>query len=493
MNYYVILRSIGMLLLLLCASMLVCLGGALMMHHEVVGSLPIDFDGWWEAIGLTAGTGALMHVLGRVGLKRQGAKFRVSRREAIAVVGLGWLMITAFAALPHYLALEGIPYSKAVFEASSGLTTTGSTIFEEIAHLPKTTLLWRSMTQFMGGMGILGAFLLIFSGETKGKTLLSFESSISGTDLSSTNLRNAMRNLWVIYTGLTLICAVGLMLSDMTLFQALNHAMCATSTGGFGTENDSVSSFCDATKLWLTLIMFLSGFSFPIYIVMLERKNFDILKRHEETRWYTGVVLLTTAVIYGSFLIGGYEFGFIEVIFNVVSIITSTGFGVGDFVTWPMIGQQCILFLMILGGCSGSTAGGLKVSRVVLWLKSLRNELIKGFRPSVMLRLKMNKRQVETDIEKSAYVIISLAFLSFLVGSLWICTMDPQLSLSAACTSVLTAMFNSGPGFAEVGPTSNFSSLSSPSLWLMSLLMILGRLEFVAVFALFSRRLWRRY
>jgi len=462
------------------------------------GASPVDYIGWWMSILITVVTGLAAYAFGKYKLKGKNknidkAEPRILRREAITVVGLGWLLCSLFAALPHSLGADGVSFDKAIFESASGLTTTGSSIYPSVEDLSQTKLLWRSMTQWLGGMGILGAFLLIFSGETRGKTLLSFESSIHGADLSSTDLRTAMRKLWQVYSILTLVCMLGLWAMDMTFFQAINHAFAATSTGGFGTENDSVTNFSDNIKLWLILFMMLCGISFPLYIAMWQKKSVSVIKRHEETRAYLMIILISSLMLIIGHHFTDTEVSEVDSIFNVVTIITTTGFASGDYELWPMLSKQVIMLLMVIGGCSGSTAGGLKVSRILLWLRALKNEIIRGFRPNVVLKLKMNGKAVHPEVVTSAYVVVSLAVFFFLLGSIFISLLEPELSAIACSSAVLSSICNIGPAFGELGPTGNFAGLSSPSLIILSGLMVLGRLEFIAVLVLFSRRLWKKY
>jgi trk system potassium uptake protein TrkH len=342
-------------------------------------------------------------------------------------------------------------------------------------------------------MGILGAFLLIFSGESRGKTLLSFESSIQGADLSSSDLRSAMRSLWRIYIGLTVITIIGLWILDMTLFQAINHGFTAASTGGFGTEDDSITSFSGGVKLWLSLSMLLCGISFPLYMALLKRKDINVLKRHEETRWYLIIIVIAIVIILISNYLWGGISSVLDVIFNVIAIATSTGFVVGDYEVWPVLSKQVIMLLMVVGGCSGSTAGGLKVSRMLLWIRSMKNEIIRGFRPNVVLKLQMNGKAVDDQVIRSVYVVTSVAVFFFLTGSMAIALLEPELDAITCASAVLSSICNIGPAFSELGPTQNYSVLSAPSLGVLSMLMILGRLEFIAVLVLLSRRLWRKY
>ena len=491
MNFSIIIKSLGSLITLVGLSMLSCMFLGWLVPADRDG-MAVGYDGWKLSVVITLVSGGLAYGYGWLRLRGSRDK-KIFRREAIAVVGLGWILCSVFAALPYYLCISDVTYMQAVYEACSGFTTTGSSIFTSVEVLSETTLLWRSMTQWLGGMGILGAFLLIFSGETKGKTLLSFESSIHGADLSSTDLRSAMRNLWRIYIVMTVIAFLVLWSMDMTLFQALNHGMTAAATGGFGTEDDSITSFSNGVKLWLSWIMLMSGISFPLYIALIKRRDFNVLKRHEETRWYLILTILAVLVIglTNTFLYS--ESSLVDIIFNVITIITTAGFVSGDYDAWPMLSKQVIMLLMIVGGCSGSTSGGLKVSRVLLWIRSMKNEIIRGFRPNVMLKLKMNGKTVGDEVARSVYVVTSVAVFIFLGGTMLISLLEPELDVITSASSVLSAICNIGPAFGDLGPTRNFSILSQPSLGVLSMLMILGRLEFIAVLVLFSRRLWRRY
>jgi len=491
MNFSIIIKSLGSLILLVGLSMLVCMFLGWVTPAQRSG-MAEDYSGWWQSVGITMISGMLAYSAGAFHLRSQ-KDTKIFRREAIVVVGLGWIFCSLFAALPHYFCIPGTTLLQAVFEGVSGLTTTGASVFLSVEVLSETTLFWRSLTQWMGGMGILGAFLLIFSGESKGKTLLSFESSIHGADLSSSDLRSAMRSLWQIYIGLTVITIIGLLLQDMTLFQAINNGLTAAATGGFGTENDSITSFSDGVKLWLCFCMMLSGVSFPLYIVLFKRRDLNVLKRHEETRWYFIVMLSAIVIISVCNYLWHLDDTEVDIIFNVVAIITTAGFASGDYDSWPLMSKQVIMLLMIVGGCSGSTSGGLKVSRLILWFRSIKNEIIRGFRPNVVLKLQMNGKPVDDQMIRSVYVVTSIAVLFFLMGSMTISILEPDLDVITCTSAVLSALCNIGPAFAELGPTQNFSILSAPSLGVLSMLMILGRLEFIAVLVLFSRRLWKRY
>ncbi len=389
MNPRILSRSIGILLLLLASAMGACLLLGFWLPVNTDHNPEAEVSGWLTSLAATATTGAALFLVGR----RHEQQQIMIRKEAIAMVGISWIACSFFASLPYQICPPHLAFDRALFESVSGLTTTGATVFAEIESLPKTILLWRSVTQWLGGMGILGMFVLVLSGiGANGKTLFGTESSTHSTDLSVANVRQTTRSLWFFYFALTGIAALGMGLLGMSPFQAINHALTSTSTGGFGTENDSIAGagFGAPLKVWIIVIMLLSGVSFPLYIALIKRREFRILKQHEETWWYLGLLLIASIalIVINATAHGGEST--VNIVFNAVSIMTSTGFVVGDYDSWPLIGGEIIVILMVIGGCSGSTAGGLKVSRLILWLRLMRIELIRAFRPKLVLPLKLN-------------------------------------------------------------------------------------------------------
>ena len=492
MKFHLVLRALGLLVTLVGASMLVAFFLGLTIPRGATYSEAVDLKAWLTAAGITISSGLLLYTSGRFVFGNNEPNVRLFRREAIAVVGLGWITCSLFAALP-FLFCTNSSVTHAWFEACSGLTTTGSSIFPDLESLPKTILFWRSICQWLGGMGILGAFLLIFTGETRGKTMLSLESSIHGSDLSTSNLRSAMHSLWFIYISFTILCAIGLVIQDMNLFQALNHAMATVATGGFSPQNDSVASFSLGVKYWLCLFMFLCGISLPIYVSMYRKKDAKVILRHEETRWFSTIILAAALILTLHAAAGYFEADFADILFTTISIITSTGFGTADYTQWSSFAQGFILLLMITGGCAGSTSGGLKISRVILWLRMLKNEILHGFRPNQVLRLRINGVPVSESAGRQVFIVLSLAAVFMVFGSITVRLLEPTFSTMACLSSVVTTLSNGGPAFAELGPASNFSTIQPPTAILLGFFMILGRLEYIALLALFTVQIWKKY
>ncbi len=494
MNLQIICKSVGILLLLLAAAMALCLGLSSVIPVSGEERSALELPGWAIAIGVTTCSGLVVFIASTLFKKEGMTGDLMLRREAIAFVGISWIICSIHAGLPYLFCEPRLSLDKALFEGVSGLSTTGATVFTGLEEVPKSILLWRSTTEWLGGMGILAMFILILSGiGASGRTLLGTESSLQSTDLSLANIRQTTRSLWLLYIAATVVCGIGLLVLGMTPFQALNHAMTTTATGGFGTESDSISSFNAAIKIWIMVFMLACAISFPLYIVMIRKRRWNPLRVHEETRWYLGMVALALIVVFFNQAIEKFDGEAIDVAFDIVSIATTTGYVAGDYDQWSYIGKEVIIVLMIIGGCSGSTSGGLKMSRIILWYRLGRAELTRAFRPQLVFPIKLNGQQVPDGTGGQLFLILSFAAFFTAAGTLIVRVLEPDISIFGCFSAVLASLFNIGPAFAEFGPTSNFADLSTPTTLLLPCLMILGRLEYIAVLVLFSRKLWKQY
>jgi trk system potassium uptake protein TrkH len=493
MNYRIVSRNIGFMLILLAVAMGVCLGLGYLLPPGSGHSAEKALNGWEISMAITAASAIALLLFGRT------AKPVILRRDAVAIVGLGWFVCAAFASLPYLLCEPGLGVAEAYFEAVSGLTTTGASVFNDLAILPETILMWRSLTQWIGGLGILAMFILVLSGlGASGRNLFQGESSAQLREFAGAPIRETARSLWLLYIVFTIICGLGLWLLGMTPFQAVNHAMTTTSTGGFGTEGDSLNGFGTPIRLWVILFMVICAISFPLYLILLGRaRDWNVLKSHDETRMFVNMLVVASIC-----LVGGRKLGWLggegaadslEAVFNVVSIGTSTGFVVGDYDAWPALSKGIIVFLMVVGGCAGSTAGGLKVSRLILWFRMLRIEIRRVYRPAETVRLRLNGRPVPEGTRGRLFIVLTSATVAIAVSSFILVGLEPDKSADGCISAVVTCVSNTGPAFNEFGPTQNFASLSGPGMILLSLLMILGRLEYIAVLALFSRTLWKKF
>lgn len=495
MNFKLLARSLGVMLMLLAAAMGICLGLSLLIPTGERYNGSIETMGWAYSCAITAG-GAIAFIL--LGQRRK--RRAMLRKDAIGIVGTGWVICSLFCTVPYLLCSTGLPWDKALFEAVSGLTTTGATVFEDLSKVPKSILLWRSITQWIGGMGVLAMFVVVLSGlGASGRSLFRSESSAHGSDLAGRTLRETTRSLWLLYISLTVICGLGYWALGMTPFQSINHALTTTSTAGFSTETASFSApgFHAGIKLWCTLFMLLCGISLPLLVAVIKKREVGLLRRHEETWWYFGIV---GASIIGLVALRNFAEGFsdwggetVDTIFTVVSMVTTSGFTTGDYDAWPAAAKGIILIVMLIGACAGSTAGGLKVSRFLIWMRMMRIELIRAFRPEQVLPLTVNGHKVPDGTRGQLFVILSGAVFMGAISSFAVCAFEPDHSLQGCVSAVLACLSNVGPAFAEFGPTRNFADMSTFTTLLLPALMIFGRLEYIAVFVLLSRRLWAKY
>lgn len=451
----------------------------------------LDIRGWGLSLGIALSIGTVMFLLGKLKGKAQTMR----RREAMALVGVGWFVCSWVAALPYIFCDPHVSWDFAFFEGVSGLTTTGASIFVELETLPKSILMWRSVTQWLGGMGILAMFVVVLSGMIQSsKTLIGAESSLSNSDLSS--LRQTMRWLWAVYLVFTLVCGLGLLGMGLTPFQAVNHALTAVSTGGFSTETSSVSGgiFHPAMKVWLLVFMLLGAISFPFYLSILKGKWVSLRQNFEEVYWFLGIFAIASTLLLVAFY-AGFQPGAepVDLIFNVASVMTSTGYVSSDFGEWSRLGLGVLILLMIIGGCSGSTAGGLKVSRILFWCRFLRSGFVRSFRPKVVNPIKLNGRKIQENSVEQLFMVISLFGFFTIVGVLCIQLLEPTQSFLGSVSAVISCLGNIGPALADMGGVDSFAEVRPASKIVFAGLMVLGRLEYVAFLVLFSRQLWRKY
>lgn len=490
MNLRLLSKLMGTLLLLLGGAMFICLGVAYLMDVRREGFDSIE--SFWISSILTSSTGVLLIYLGR------GEKSELLRKEAIAVVGLSWLVCGAFGALPYIFSEARLTPSEAFFESVSGFTTTGSSVFSDVEGLPRSVLFWRSLTQWLGGLGILVLFVALLTYLGVGsKALFRHESSAKSGEGVQARIRDVAARLWQIYVGLSAICCIGLMVLEMSFFDAINHTFAAISTGGFSTRNASIAAFNSlAIELWISVFMIMGGISFMLYAWLL-RGKWERWKKEEETQAFLIIIAISTMMIALDLWVLDYDHSFGHALrnsfFQVVTIITTTGFATADFDHWPHFSRLTLIFLMCIGGCAGSTSGGIKVSRWLLFFKIVRQETILAFRPNQVIRLSLNGNPTDEMIRSQTVFFVALAGVTVALGTGLISLLEPGQNIETCFSSVMATLFNIGPGLSAVGPTQNFSFFSPLSQIVLSILMILGRLEFFAILVLFVPSLWKRY
>lgn len=426
-------------------------------------------------------------------LSSKGVKKDMGKREGYIIVSLVWVVFSIFGCLP-YLFSGAIPsVTDAFFETMSGFTTTGSSILNNIEELPHGILFWRSLTQWMGGMGIIVMFLAILPTlGIGGRELFIAEVPGPAPDKLTPRIKETARNLWGLYASFTAVECILLMLGGMTFFDAINHSLTTMATGGYSTKQASVGYF-DSAYLQYVIIafMFIAGTNFTLsYAVVTGRIN-KVFK-DEEFRFYSYVVLFSTAVITAGIILTsqmGFEQAFRDALFTVVSIITTTGYATADYLLWiPFLGML-IFVLMFVGGSAGSTGGGVKVVRILLLFKNSFYELKRLIHPNAVIPIRYNRHVVDqrtvTNILAFFVFYIIIFMFSTVMMSFW------SADIFSALSSVATTLGNIGPGFSEIGPMENFSKLPDFAKWFLSFLMLLGRLELFTVLVLFSPSFWK--
>jgi trk system potassium uptake protein len=491
MNYRLLCKVLGLLLLLLSVAMLCCLGVSFVelefMVTEDLAPLSLSIS-----TSITFFAGFALFWIGR---KEQP---EILRKEAIAIVGLGWILCAAFGALPYLFTAHSLGVAEAYFESMSGFTTTGSTVIRDLDVYPHSILLWRATTQWLGGMGILVLFVAVLSYLGVGsKSLFRHESSARQGEGFHGRIRTMATQLWQIYVGLSLICAAGLFLLGMSVFEAVTHAFTAISTGGFSSENASIGAYNSlGIELWLTLFMALGGVSFVLQASLLSG-HWSRWKSEEETKLYLFLLAMTTVIIALDMVWRGttesFGYAFRTSLFQVVSIMTTTGFVSADYDVWPPLSRVLLVVLMFIGGCAGSTAGGIKVSRLILFFKISREELIQVFRPNQVLTLRLNGIVASSAIRIQTLFFVALTGVVVAIGTVTVSILEPTANLITSFSSVVAVLFNIGPGLAAVGPTQNFADFTPATHVLMAILMALGRLELFAILVLFVPSLWKKY
>lgn len=418
----------------------------------------------------------------------------LKRRDGYLVVSLGWIIMSFFGALPFIIsgAIPGI--SSAFFETMSGYTTTGASVLTNIEAVPKGILLWRSLTQWIGGMGIivLAVAILPILG-IGGMQLFVAEAPGISPDKLKPRIKDTAKRLWIIYVGLTGLEAILLMFGGMTFFEAINHSFTTMATGGFSTRNGSIADFPSAyIQYVITVFMVLAGTSFTLTYFLLKRQFHKVFS-NEEFVVYISFLLLATLLMTGFIHTASsqsFELSFRETLFQVVSIVTTTGFVSEDYTTWTPLITMAFFALMFVGGSAGSTAGGIKVVRHIILFKNSFLEMKRQLHPSAVIPVRLNRKAINQDITFNVLAFIMIYFLIFSIGSIimaWV-----GLDFESALGSVATSLGNIGPGIGSVGPVDNFAHIPAVGKWVLALMMLLGRLELFTVLILFTPYFWKQ-
>lgn len=458
-------------------------------------SLGYRDERWWAFAIPAVLAACLAWGLRRLPAAQGAAEDGLRRREGFLAVVLGWLILIFFTALAYTLTGSFDGFAAAIFEATSGYTTTGATVITNIEGLPMGVLFMRSFSHWIGGMGIIVLSVAILPQlAVGGMQMFAAEASGIESEKLAPRIAQTARRLWVLYFAITAVLTL-LLLPKMSLFDAINHSMSTIATGGFSTKNDSLASFGLYVEMVITLFMFLSGISFTAqYRAIIQQRNPRPLFASAETRLYTLITLiaiwLITLNVYFSDSYETMADSLRYSSFQVVSIISTTGFGSADFDVWPHFSRLALVSLMIIGGCAGSTAGGIKAVRLYVVIKYAGNQLRRLIRPRLVQPLYVGDREVSRDTSEGIIGFLMLYAAMTLLGALVVTALG--IDFESGLTASVSAMNSIGPGLGSVGATQNFGHIADAGKYVLSFQMLLGRLEIYTVLVLFVPHFWRR-
>ena len=460
--------------------------GALMLPSFFVGLIYGEKQGW-----AYLAMAAVCVVLGTLITIKRPKNTTIYLKEGCVSTALCWIVLSAFGAIPFVLTGEIPSFTDAMFETVSGFTTTGSSILTDVEAMSHPSLFWRSFTHWIGGMGVL-VFLLAVLPMAGGSqfNLMKAESPGPSVGKLVPKVGGTARILYVIYFGMTILEIVLLLLGGMPVFEAITHSFGTAGTGGFGVKADSIASYSPYLQWVITIFMILFGVNFNAYYFLFFgqlRKAF----RMEEVRWYLIIIMASTGIIFAT-LLGTYApfEALTHAAFQVGTIITTTGFATADFDQWSSLAKTVLVLLMFVGACAGSTGGGIKVSRILVFFKSSFREIGSYIHPRSVNRIKVEGRPVDHESIRSINVYLTAYMLIFCLSILLI-SIEGQ-DVITTFTSVAATINNIGPGLAVVGPTGNFSSFNIFSKWVLIFDMLAGRLELFPMLILFHPTIWKQ-
>ncbi len=479
MNYKMISYNIGRILLV---------EAALLILPAIVSI--IYNDGVLLSFAVTI---AALTATGLLATRKKPDNRSIYAKEGYVIVAFTWILMSLFGALPFTLSGHIPSFIDAFFETVSGFTTTGSTILKNVEALPKSLLFWRSFTHWIGGMGIL-VFVIAIMPKTENSSMHIMRAEVPGPTVGKlvSKLGASARILYGIYCGLSAIQVILLLAGGMPVFDSIVNTFATAGTGGFGILNNSIEGYNSLyAEMVIAVFMLIFGINFNLYYLFLIRR-FKQAFKSEELRWYFGIIVGSVLIISLSLITSRHTVGesFRYSFFQVASIITTTGFSSTDFGKWPIIAQIVLVFLMFVGACAGSTGGGIKVSRLVILIKSGMRDIKKAINPRSIETVKVDKQTVEEPVVKSVSVFFATYVIVLAVSAL-IVSLDGR-DLTTTFTSVIACIGNIGPGLGAVGPTGNFAHFSVLSKIVLSFDMLAGRLELIPMLMIFTPYAWSK-
>lgn len=484
-NFKQIGRIVGVLLMIIGGMMLT--GLPFSFYFQDSDGMPLLKSGL-----ISIAVGAILWQL------KQGDDNSVNKREGYLIVALGWLSMVSFGMIPYIFSGEIISITDAFFETMSGMTTTGASILTDIEAVPKDLLYWRSLTQWIGGMGIIVLTVAIFPLlGIGGIELFAAEAPGPTSEKIHPRIQETAKRLWFIYVGLTALLAIVLKLAGMTFYDALNHALTTMATGGFSTKNASMAAYPSPLIQYIIIFfMFLAGMNYSVTYLAL-KKNFKKVWNNDEFKAYLfGIIGLTVFISTLVFFIEKnkdaafqFEQAFRDSLFQIVSLITTTGFVSTDYTAWSSGVTMIFFILLFSGACAGSTSGGIKLIRHLAFFKNSRLEFKRILHPQAILPLKINEKVVRPRVVTHIIIFLLLYLFLFVFGSIILSMIG--YDFQTAIGAVATSLGNVGPGIGEVGPVDNFAHLGDGTKWFLAFLMLMGRLELFTILVLMTPYFWK--
>lgn len=490
MNYSLLFRLLSYLFLVLTGTFLLSLGIGILHGEGEINQTPIR--GFLFSSSIAILLTLVFYFLGRE------ARIRFFRKEALALIGSAWLLASLTGSLPYLLIHPEATFADALFESASGFTTTGASVFTGFETWPRSLLFFRCITQWIGGLGVVVFFVAVLGSlGAGGKMLFTNESSGTSTEIDTGHFQSGVLQILYFYLSLSLLCCLTLRFFGMSWYDAVCHTFTTISTGGFSTNSLSIEGFHNPAIEWSMIFYMLLGATSFIFIIRILRGNFTQFHRNNEVQAYFVILVLATAIITILRIEATETFAFGENLrtaaFQVVSIMTTSGFNSDNFNAWQTPSKMILLGLMLVGGCTSSTAGGVKVARVVILYYVIRQNIELAYRPHVIRPIKINGKTLSLQARDSVINFILLAGAILVISTIGISLLEHSETVETAFSIVYSTLFNIGPGLGQVGPDSNYGFLKEPTKVLLSLLMIMGRLEFYAILVLFSPSLWRKF
>ncbi len=445
----------------------------------------------WSSFAIVS---AALIVLGGIGYRRQPADQNIYTKDGLIIVGLAWVMWSLCGAIPFVISGAIPNYIDAVFETASGFTTTGSSILTEIQSLPRGVLFWRSFTHWIGGMGVL-VFVMAILPLAKERNMYIMKAEVPGPTVGKLvpKTNETAMILYALYIGLTVLEAILLMFGGMSFYNAVCHSMATAGTGGFSTLNASIGGFNSPYIEWVcTVFMILFGVNFNLYYLLFLRRFKPVMK-NDELRVYLCIILIATGIIAVNInsVVGNFGTSVRHAGFTVASIISTTGFVSTDYLNWPLFSQHLLFILMFFGACAGSTGGGLKTIRLILIWKIMKRDLRKIARPRLVSSIRVDDSVVDEETIRGIYTYL-MVFVVILAASTAVVALDGY-DFATTFSGVVTCINNVGPGMGVLnGPSGNFFEFSWLSKIVLTIDMLIGRLEIFPMLMLFMPSLWRK-